>query len=137
MKCLLIMLVCYFLVVVLCVLFGVCNGYISLGLFIGSVFLIGGMLFGLFGGQLIVLFNNGCDLFMLVVNGLFVFGGLVLFDGSYVVMISMQFVLVNCVVINVSGMVNGDVNNVQVMCQVCQEINLDKEKVWFLFVFFF
>jgi hypothetical protein len=46
-----------------------------------------------------------------------VFGGLVPFDGSYVVTISTQPASANCVVTNGNGRVNGDVNNVQVTCQ--------------------
>ncbi len=104
-------------VAALCALLGACNGYISLGSPIGSAFSIGGTLSGLPGGQSIVLLNNGRDSLTLAANGPFVFGGLVPFDGSYVVTISTQPASANCVVTNGSGRVNGDVNNVQVTCQ--------------------
>ncbi|WP_426396077.1 hypothetical protein ACN9M1_16540 [Ralstonia sp. R-29] len=104
-------------VAVLCALLGACNGYVSIGSPIGSVFSIGGTLTGLPGGQSIVLLNNGRDSLTLASNGAFVFGGLVPFDGSYVVTISTQPASANCVVANGSGTVNGDVNNVQVTCQ--------------------
>ena len=98
-------------------LLGACNGYVSIGSPIGSVFSIGGTLSGLPGGQSIVLLNNGRDSLTLAANGTFVFGGLVPFNGSYVVTISAQPASANCVVANASGTVNGDVNNVQVTCQ--------------------
>ena len=104
-------------VAVLCALLGACNGYVSIGSPIGSVFSVGGTLTGLPGGQSIVLLNNGRDSLTLASNGAFVFGGLVPFDGSYVVTISTQPASANCVVANGSGTVNGDVNNVQVTCQ--------------------
>lgn len=117
MKRLPIMLVRRLPVAALCALLGACNGYISLGSPIGSVFSIGGTLSGLPGGQSIVLLNNGRDSLTLAANGPFVFGGLVPFDGSYVVTISTQPASANCVVTNGSGTVNGDVNTVQVTCQ--------------------
>lgn len=106
----------YLAVAVLCALLGACNGYVSIGSPIGSVFSIGGTLNGLPAGQSIVLLNNGRDSLTLAANGTFVFGGLVPFNGSYVVTISAQPASANCTVANGSGTVNGDVNNVQVSC---------------------
>lgn len=103
-------------VIALCALLSACNGYVSIGSSIGSVFSIGGSLSGLPGGQSIVLLNNGRDSLTLAANGAFVFGGLVPFDGSYLVTISAQPASANCTVTNGSGTVNGDVNNVQVTC---------------------
>ena len=91
----------------LCALLGACNGYISLGSPIGSVFSIGGTLSGLPGGQSIVLLNNGRDSLTLAANGPFVFGGLVPFDDSYLVTISTQPASANCVVTNASGTISG------------------------------
>nr|WP_311528764.1 hypothetical protein [uncultured Ralstonia sp.] len=111
------MLVRHLRVAVLCALLSACNGYVSIGSPIGSVFSIGGTLSGLPGGQSIVLLNNGRDSLTLAANGAFVFGGLVLFNDSYLVTISSQPTSANCTVANGSGTVNGDVNNVQVTCQ--------------------
>ena len=104
-------------VAMLCGLLTACNGYVSIGSPIGTVFSIGGTLNGLPAGQSIVLLNNGRDSLTLAANGTFVFGGLVPFNGSYVVTISAQPASANCTVANGSGTVNGDVNNVQVTCQ--------------------
>lgn len=101
-------------VAALCALLTACNASF-VGDF-GSNFSIGGTLSGLPGGQSIVLLNNGRDSLTLAANGTFVFGGLVPFNGSYVVTISAQPASANCVVTNASGTVNGDVNNVQVTC---------------------
>ncbi|WP_296226697.1 DUF4369 domain-containing protein [Ralstonia sp. UBA689] len=117
MKRLPIMLVRHLPVAALCALLGACNGYISIGSPIGGVFSIGGTLTGLPDGQSIVLLNNGRDSLTLAANGTFVFGGLVPFNGSYLVTISTQPASANCVVTNGSGTVSGDVNNVQVTCQ--------------------
>ena len=102
-------------VAALCGLLSACNA--SFVSDFGSNFSIGGTLTGLPGGQSIVLLNNGRDSLTLAADGRFVFGGLVPFNGSYVVTISAQPASANCVVTNGSGTVNGDVNNVQVTCQ--------------------
>ncbi len=102
--------------IALCAVLGACNGYVSLGSPIGTVFSIGGTVSGLPGGQSIVLLNNGRDSLTLASNGAFVFGGLVPFGDSYLVTITTQPASANCVVANGSGTVNGDVNNVQVSC---------------------
>ena len=77
----------------------------------------GGTVSGLPGGQSVVLLNNGRDSLSVAANGRFVFGGLVPFNGSYLVTISSQPASANCVVTNASGTANGDVNNVLVTCQ--------------------
>ncbi|ANJ74223.1 DUF4369 domain-containing protein [Ralstonia insidiosa] len=82
----------------------------------GSNFSIGGTLSGLPGGQSIVLLNNGRDSLTVAANGRFVFGGLVPFNGSYLVTISTQPASANCTVTNASGTATNDVNNVQVTC---------------------
>jgi predicted small secreted protein len=110
------MLVRHLPVAALCALLSACNGYVGFGSPIGSAFSVGGTLSGLPGGQSIVLLNNGRDSLTLAANGAFVFGGLVPFNGSYLVTISAQPASANCTVANGSGTVDGDVNNVQVTC---------------------
>jgi len=103
-------------VAALCGLLSACNGTVSFGDF-GNSFSIGGTLSGLPAGQSIVLLNNGRDSLTVASNGRFVFGGLVPFNGSYLVTISSQPASANCVVTNASGTATNDVNNVQVTCQ--------------------
>ena len=98
----------------LCGLLAACNA--SLVSDFGSNFSIGGTISGLPGGQSIVLLNNGRDSQTVAANGRFVFGGLVPFNGSYLVTISAQPASANCTVTNASGTATNDVNNVQVTC---------------------
>lgn len=115
MKRLSIMLVRCLPLAALCALLGACNA--SFVSDFGSNFSIGGTVSGLPGGQSVVLLNNGRDSLTVAANGRFVFGGLVPFNGSYLVTISSQPASANCVVANASGTANGDVNNVLVTCQ--------------------
>ncbi|CAJ0819877.1 DUF4369 domain-containing protein [Ralstonia flaminis] len=100
---------------VLCALLGACNA--SFVSDFGSNFSIGGTVSGLPGGQSIVLLNNGRDSLTIASNGAFVFGGLVPFNGSYLVTISAQPASANCAVANASGTATNDVTNVLVTCQ--------------------
>lgn len=102
-------------VAALCGLLSACNA--SFVSDFGSNFSIGGTVSGLPGGQSIVLLNNGRDSLTIAANGRFVFGGLVPFNGSYLVTISTQPASANCTVANASGTATGDVNNVLVSCQ--------------------
>ena len=102
-------------VAALCGLLSACNGTVSFSDF-GNSFSVGGTLSGLPAGQSIGLLNNGRDSLTIASNGAFVFGGLVPFNGSYLVTISSQPASANCVVANGNGTATNDVTNVQVTC---------------------